>query len=65
MQITLNGQTIETQQTSLDALLLEQGYVDMNVATAMDDNFVPQTERAQTPLQENCVIEVVAPMQGG
>ncbi len=65
MQITLNGQTIETQQTSLDGLLTEQGYTDMNIATAMNDNFIPQTERAETVLQEYCVVEVVAPMQGG
>lgn len=65
MQITLNGQTIETQQTSLDGLLTEQGYEGMNVATAMNDKFVPLSERAQTRLQENSTIEVVAPMQGG
>ena len=65
MQIILNGQTIETQQTSLDDLLAEQGYTNMSVATAMDDNFVSQTARKDTLLRENCVIEVVAPMQGG
>lgn len=65
MQITLNGQIIETQQTSLEALLTEQGYADMSVATAMNDKFVPQAERAQTRLLENAAIEVVAPMQGG
>ena len=65
MQIILNGQTIETQQTSLDGLLTEQGYTNMSVATAMDDNFVSQTARKDTLLRENCVIEVVAPMQGG
>ena len=65
MQIILNGQAIETQQTSLDGLLTEQGYTNMSVATAMDDNFVSQTARKDTLLRENCVIEVVAPMQGG
>jgi sulfur carrier protein len=65
MQIILNGQTIETQQTSLDGLLTEQGYTDMSIATAMNDNFIPQAERAEVLLQEHCVIEVVAPMQGG
>ena len=65
MQIILNGQAIETQQTSLDGLLTEQGYTNMSVATAMDDNFVSQTARKETLLHENCVIEVVAPMQGG
>jgi len=65
MQITLNGQTIETQQTTLEALLTEQGYTGMSIATAMDDDFVPQHDRVSTKLTEHCVIEVVAPMQGG
>ena len=65
MQIILNGQTIETQQTSLEDLLTEQGYTNMSVATAMDDNFVSQTARKEALLHENCVIEIVAPMQGG
>jgi len=65
MQIILNGQPIETHQTSLDGLLVEQGYANMNVATAMNDHFVPQTERSETRLHKDCVIEVVAPMQGG
>lgn len=65
MKITLNGQTIETQQTSLDGLLEEQGYTGMSVATAVNDKFVPQAERAQTHLQEHATVEVVAPMQGG
>jgi len=38
---------------------------DMNVATAMNDHFVPQTKRSETRLHKDCVIEVVAPMQGG
>jgi len=65
MQIILNGQTINTQQTTLDQLLLEQGYADCSIATAVNDQFVPNTERAKTMLEENTVVEVVAPMQGG
>jgi len=65
MQITLNGQLIETQQTTLSDLLVEQGYVDCSIATAMNDQFVPQTQRESTELHEKCSIEVVAPMQGG
>lgn len=65
MQITLNGQTINTQQTTLEDLLNEQGYQDCTVATAMNEQFVPKTERANTTLTNDCVIDVVAPMQGG
>lgn len=65
MLITLNGQSIETQQTTLEALLVEQGYVDCSVATAINDQFIPQTEREKAVLEENCMVEIVAPMQGG
>lgn len=65
MKITLNGQNIETQQRSLDDLLAEQGYADMIIATAINDQFVPQADRALIVLSEGCVVEVVAPMQGG
>ncbi len=65
MQITLNGQKIETQQTSLEGLLTEQGYAQMSVATAINDQFVPYSQRVDQPLNEQCVVEVVAPMQGG
>ena len=65
MQITLNGQLIETQQTTLSGLLIEQGYADCSIATAMDDQFIPQAMRESTELQEKCTVEVVAPMQGG
>jgi len=65
MQIFLNGQTIDTQQTTLDALLDEQGYGDSAVATAFNKRFVPIAERGETHLHDDCVIDVVAPMQGG
>jgi len=65
MQIILNGQTINTQQTTLEALLVEQGYDDCVVATAVNQQFVPIAERQHTVLVANCVIDVVAPMQGG
>ena len=65
MNITLNGQQIETQQITLEALLQEQGYDDCTVATAVSGQFVPVKERANLTLQEGAIIEVVAPMQGG
>lgn len=65
MHITLNGQPIETLQTTLEALLIEQGYVDCSIATAVNDQFISQASRKATVLNDNDVIEVVAPMQGG
>lgn len=65
MLITLNGQASETQQSTLEAFLVEQGYVDCSIATAVNDQFIAQANRKTTTLNDNDVIEVVAPMQGG
>lgn len=65
MQIFLNGQAIKTQQSTLDMLLSEQGFIDMNVATAINQTFVANNERAVTQLQDGDNVDIVAPMQGG
>lgn len=65
MQIILNGKTISTEQTTLEALLAEQGYSNCSVATAVNEAFIARKEYANTRLNPDCVIEVVAPMQGG
>ena len=65
MNIILNGQEIDTQQTTLEGLLIEQGYVDCAVATAVNTDFVAAAHRAECRLTERAAVEVVAPMQGG
>lgn len=65
MQIILNGQSVSTQQTTLEDLLAEQGYADCSVATAVNTEFVPVGNRATTAIVEGCAVDVVAPMQGG
>jgi len=65
MHITLNGEAIEiTAQTLFDALV-ELGYGDMAVATAVNGRFVPITLRSTTNLKPGDTLEVLAPMQGG
>ena len=65
MQITLNGEQISTEQITLDELLAEQGYQDMVVATALNEMFIAKDQRANTKLEQDCRVEIVAPMQGG
>ncbi len=65
MQIVLNGETVKTQEQTLEGLLVEQGYEDMVVATALNQFFVAIAERSDAKLAEGCKVEVVAPMQGG
>jgi sulfur carrier protein len=65
MQIILNGQSIESQQTALDQFLLEQGYSELSVATAHNQLFIACSDRSSIELNDGDRIEVVAPMQGG
>lgn len=65
MQIVLNGETVETQEQTLEDLLIEQGYQDMVVATALNQLFVAIAERSDAKLENGCRVEIVAPMQGG
>lgn len=65
MQIILNGDIIESQQTTLDKLLVEQGYNELDVATAYNQHFIARADRAGITLNDGDRVEVVAPMQGG
>lgn len=65
MQIFLNGQTVNTDTTTLEALLIEQGFEDCMVATAFNKHFVSIAARQTTLLHDDCTVDVVAPMQGG
>jgi sulfur carrier protein len=65
MRIFLNGQPISTRKTTLEDLLVEQGFGNCMVATAFNKCFVPIVERQTTLLNDDCEVDVVAPMQGG
>ena len=66
MNITLNGQQITVENDlTIEALLNDQGYADMMVAVARNQEFVSKTKRTETKLNDGDDIEVVSPMQGG
>lgn len=65
MQILVNGASREIGAADLSAALEELGYGGAVVATAVNGEFVPVTERAAARLAEGDRIEVLAPMQGG
>ena len=65
MKITLNGTPTEVQADTLAAVLGELGYGNAEVATAVNESFVPATMREQATLEPGDRIEVVAPRQGG
>ena len=65
MRIQVNGVWRETAGAQLAAALMELGYGDSIVSTALNGEFVAVGERAVTPLAEGDQLEVLAPMQGG
>ena len=65
MNIQLNGETRDVSAVTLDALLIETGFEDAVVATAVNGAFVPAPSRAAQSLKDGDSIEVLAPMQGG
>jgi sulfur carrier protein len=65
MKITLNGVEREINESSLDQALRELGYCEGAIATAVNGQFIPKTQRLDIALSEGDRVEVVAPMQGG
>jgi sulfur carrier protein len=50
---------------TLEALLLDLGYADRIVATALNGEFVPAAARREASVYDGDRVEVLAPMQGG
>ena len=66
MQIILNGAAREVSaQADIAAALLELGFGDAVVATALNGEFVAAGMRVGTRLAPGDQLEVLAPMQGG
>ena len=64
MKIVLNGESLEVEASTLEALLRERA-IEGRVATAVNESFVPKGMRASTELSDGDRIEILAPMQGG
>ncbi len=65
MEILLNGESHDINASHLDQALIELGYQQPAIATAVNGQFVPQDSRSQYVLNTGDRIEVLAPMQGG
>lgn len=63
--IRVNGTSVVTTVTSIDALLDDQGFGDMRVATALNGAFVASSARQSTALEDGDEIEIVSARQGG
>jgi len=64
-RILVNGEATATQATTLAELIVELGYGEREVATALNGAFVPRAARAAARLAPQDAVEIVAPRQGG
>ncbi len=66
LQISLNGQAVVTDTTTLQALLLAQGYdLATAFACAINNGFVPRTQWPARALENGDRIDVITPIAGG
>jgi sulfur carrier protein len=65
MKILVNGAWRNTAAPDLASALLELGYAEAVVATALNGEFVPASSRNDARLAEGDRLEILAPMQGG
>lgn len=65
MRIEVNGEARELAAGSVAEAMVELGWGEARVATALNGEFLPAAARARTALKEGDRLEVLAPMQGG
>jgi len=64
-RILVNGEAMATQSATLADLLVELGYGEREVATALNGAFVPRAARAAARIAPQDAVEIVTPRQGG
>ncbi len=65
MKVEVNGIELEVKATTLKSLVSELDFNELNVATALNQNFIRRLDRSQTALKAGDRVEIVAPRQGG
>lgn len=66
LNISLNGETIQTDAPTLQALLLARGYqLQGAFACAINNSFVPRPQWPNRLLNDGDRIDIVTPITGG
>jgi len=65
LRLQVNGEDIDASSATLSALLVELDYSQATIATAVNNELVPQEGRESFPVKDGDRIEILAPMQGG
>lgn len=64
-EVTVNGRRLSTGAETLAALVAQQGFGDIKVATAVNGDFVAARLRESAPLRDGDRIEILSVRQGG
>jgi len=65
VRLIVNGNETDVAADTFADLLLELGYEDMPVATALNMAVVRKKDRDSVRLKEGDRVEILVPMQGG
>lgn len=65
LNITLNGENVQTTHTNLRNFLDEMGQTQGRFAVEINGELVPKSQLANTTLTDNMKIEVVQAVGGG
>ena len=65
MNIIVNGQKLNISKTNLSIILVELGYKQMKLATALNGDFISVEQRDNTELKDGDKLEILSPQQGG
>jgi len=65
LRVSLNGEPRITEARTLAELVVEAGFAEAKIATAINGVFVPQSARADRVIAEGDRVEIVSPRQGG
>ncbi len=65
MNIIINGEARSIAATNLKELCSVMGYDGVVIATALNGDFVPASERESRRLRDDDKVEILTPRQGG
>tara|TARA_B100000768_G_scaffold137607_1_gene128680 strand:- start:68 stop:265 length:198 start_codon:yes stop_codon:yes gene_type:complete len=65
VNIVVNGQKLNISKTNLSIILVELGYKQMKLATALNGDFISVEQRDNTELKDGDKLEILSPQQGG
>jgi sulfur carrier protein len=65
VNIIVNGQNKNISKINLSMVLVELGYKQMKLATALNGDFISVEQRDNTELKDGDKLEILSPQQGG